>query len=294
VAFHRAWFVPGNALRAIVGDLTADEAFAAAERAFGGWATRDTPAIKVVAPPPPTRRVVVVDRPGSAQTEIRVGQVAIARTHPEYLPLDLTIRILGGEGANRLFGVLRSERGLTYGAGADLHTFKSAGAIVAETDTRPETTGESLRLMIEEVGRLQREPVHRVELEGAQNFIAGNFPLSIETPGAIAEQVLSRLFYGQDLADIETYLSRVAAVTPADIQRVAREILRPSALTIVLVGDAAAFDDQLKAIGLSDVERIPLPQLDVNSPTLRRGAPPSGSAVGRSPIPAAPQVPAGS
>jgi zinc protease len=293
VAFHRAWFVPNNALLAIVGDLTADEAFAAAERAFGAWTRRETPAVNVTPPPPPARRVVVIDRPGSAQTEIRVGQVAVPRTHPEYLSLDLAIRILGGEGANRLFGVLRSERGLTYGAGADLHTFKASGAIVAETDTRPETTGESLRLMVEEFERLQREPVHRIELEGAQHFISGNFPLSIETPGAIAEQVLSRLFYGQDLSEIETYLGRVEAVTPDDIQRVARAILRPGALTIVLVGDASRFVEQLRKIGVSDFELIPLAQLDVNSPSLRRGgAAPGGRAAARTPAVPAPARPA--
>jgi zinc protease len=179
---------------------------------------------------------------------------------------------------------------LTYGAGAELHTFKTAGAVVAETDTRPATTGESLRLMLEEFGRLQRERVHAIELEGAQNFIAGNFPLSIETPGAIAEQVLSRLFYGQDLSEIESYLGRVAAVTPADIQRVAQQILAPDRLSIVLVGDASAFVDQLKAVGFPQFERIPLSQLDVNSPTLRRGIVPTGRAV-TGPPPAPPARP---
>ncbi len=277
VAFHRAWFVPNNALLAIVGDLTAQEAFAAAERAFGGWARRELPPVTVPKPPASARRVVVIDRPGSAQTEIRVGQIAIARTHPDYLPFDLAIRILGGEGANRLFGVLRSERGLTYGAGAELHTYKSSGAVVAETDTRPATTGESLRLMVEEFARLQNERVHPAELEGAQKFIAGNFPLSIETPGAIAEQVLSRLFYGQELSEIESYLGRVAAVTPGDVQRVAKQLLAPDRLSIVLVGDASAFVDQLKAAGFGEFERIPLSQLDVNSPTLRRGGTPTAT-----------------
>jgi zinc protease len=139
--------------------------------------------------------------------------------------------------------------------------------------------------MLEEFVRLQSQPVHAIELEGAQNFIAGNFPLSIETPGAIAEQVLSRLFYGQDLSDIETYLGRVAAVTPADIQRVARQLLSPQQLSIVLVGDASAFADQLRAAGITEFERIPLSQLDVNSPTLRRGAAPVGRAAGGDPVP---------
>jgi predicted Zn-dependent peptidase len=98
------------------------------------------PDVKAIEPPPPTRRVVVIDRPGSAQTEIRCGPHCGSRTNPDYVPLDLAIRILGGEGANRLFGVLRSDRGLTYGASADLNTYKFSGDIVAETDTRSSAT----------------------------------------------------------------------------------------------------------------------------------------------------------
>jgi zinc protease len=285
VAYHRAWFVPNNTLLAIVGDLTAEEAFAAAEKAFGAWQRRDLAEIKATDPPPPTRRIVVIDRPGSAQTEIRVGQLAVSRTHPDFLPVDLAIRILGGEGANRLFGVLRSERGLTYGASAAFHTYKNGGDFVAETDTRSPATGEALRLIVDEVGRLQRELVGRAELEGAQDFLAGNFPLTIETPSAIAQQVLAHMFYGLDLSEIETYRDRVMKVTAGDIQRVARQFLKPDQLSIVLVGDASVFADQLKSLGFSAFERIPLSQLDLNSPTLRRAppAPPTQSREGPPP-----------
>jgi zinc protease len=89
-------------------------------------------------------RVVVIDRPGSAQTAIRAGHLSIRHADNDLIPLDLAIRILGGEGANRLFAVLRSERGLTYGASADLHPFTSSGFVVAETNTRPAVTGEAL------------------------------------------------------------------------------------------------------------------------------------------------------
>lgn len=272
LAFHRTWFVPNNALLAIVGDLSPADAFAAAEKAFGSWPRRDVPVIQVLEPPPPTRRVVVIDRPGSAQTEIRVGHLAVPRTHPDYVPFDLAIRILGGEGANRLFGVLRSDRGLTYGASADLNAYKSAGDVVAETDTRSPATGESLRLMVDEFVRLQRESVNPNELRGAQDFLAGNFPLTVEAPGAIAQQVLAHLFFGLDLSEIETYRDRVERVTTMDIQRVARQFLKPEQLSIVLVGDASVFASQLKALGFPEFERIPLSELDLNSPTLRRQA----------------------
>jgi zinc protease len=228
------------------------------------------PVVTLSGLPQANKRVVVIDRPGSTQTEIRVGHIAIARTHSDYVPFDMAIRILGGEGANRLFGVLRSERGLTYGASASLLTFKASGEVVAETDTRSAATGETLRLIVDEFTRLQREPVRPAELRGAQDFMAGHFPLSIESSSAIAEQVLARLFYGQSLDDIDTYLDRVRRVTVQDVQRVAQQLLKPDQLSIVLVGDAATFVDQLHRIGIDDFDRIPIEQLDLDSPTLRR------------------------
>jgi len=270
VAFHRQWFVPNNALLAIVGDLTADEAFAAAERAFGGWRRGDVPAIPPTTPPPPARRIVVIDRPGSAQTEIRVGILGLSRGHPDYLALELATRILGGEGANRLFGVLRTQNALTYGAGADLHAFKSSGEIVAETNTRTATTVEALKLVIGEFARLPRDPINPDELRGAEDFITGHYPLLIESSGAIAEEVIAHLFFGQALSEIDTYLERVTRTTPAMVQRVAREVIKPGQLSVVLVGSASAFEPQLRAAGFLDYELIKLADLDLDSPTLRR------------------------
>ena len=104
---------------AIVGDVTSDEAFAAAQRVFGGWPRAALPAASPVEPPPSARRIVIIDKPDAVQTSIRVGQLAIPRKHPDYMAWDLAVKILGGEGANRLHQVLRSQYGLTYGAEAD-------------------------------------------------------------------------------------------------------------------------------------------------------------------------------
>ena len=229
VAFHKAWFGANNAILAIVGDVTHEEAFAGAERAFGKWgALRSDARPSRSIPPPPTRRVVVIDRPGAVQTEIRVGNIGLPRRHPDFLALDLAIKILGGEGGNRLHRVLRSERGLTYGASADFNALKDAGDIVAETDTRSEATGEALRLIVDEFWRLQRQRVQEGELADAQDYLTGSFPLTIETPSAIALQVLNAVFYGLDLNELQTYRERVNAVTPDDIQRVARSTCIPT------------------------------------------------------------------
>jgi zinc protease len=276
VAFHKAWFCPNNAILAIVGDVGLEEAFAGAERAFGKWARAELPPIKTADPPPPTRRLVVIDRPGAVQTEIRVGNIGLPRKHKDYLALDLAINILGGEGGNRLHRVLRSDRGLTYGASADTNALKDTGNIVAETNTRSETTGEALRLIVEEFWRLQRQRVRETELEDAQAYLTGSFPLTVETPSAIALQVLNAVFYGLDLDELQTYRERVNAITAEDIQRVAREYLRPDRLSIVLVGDASVFAKQLAGVGFEQYERISLADLDLLSPDLKHHAAPSG------------------
>src|SRR5918993_5387109 len=112
VTFHSSWFSPNNALLAGVGDVNVEEAFAGVTRAFGQWQSHETPVLPLADVPEPTRRVVLVDRPNSIQTEIRAGHIAIARKNPDYMALNLATKILGGEGANRLQNVLRSEKGL--------------------------------------------------------------------------------------------------------------------------------------------------------------------------------------
>jgi len=269
-AYHRRNFVPNNMVLAIVGDVTREEAFAAAQRVFGGWPRAEIEPLKTVDPPPPTRRIVIVDKPDAVQTEIRVGQIAIPRKHPDYLAFDLAVKILGGEGANRLHRVLRSERGLTYGASADTEARKQAGDYVAETDTRTDTTGEALRLMVDEFSRLPRERVFERELSDAQAYLAGSFPLTIETPNEIATQVLNVVFFELPVEEIGTFGQRVQRVTPDDIQRVARQYVRPDRLSIVLVGNASAFVPQLRRVGFSEFEIIPIGELDLMSATLRR------------------------
>jgi zinc protease len=269
-AFHAQYFVPNNMILAIVGDVTSEEAFATAERVFGGWPRRALPAAKPLEPPSPTRRVVVVDKPDSVQTEIRVGQLAIPRKHDDYLAWDLTVKILGGEGANRLHRVLRSERGLTFGASAETQALKQAGDFVAETDTRTDTTGEVLRLTLDEFSRLQRQLVIERELADAQAYLAGSFPLTVETPNDIATLILNSVHFELPLEEVSTFTQRVKAITPDDIQRVARQYIRPDRLSVVLVGNAQAFLPQLRAIGITDFEVIPIQQLDLMSATLKR------------------------
>ena len=213
--------MPNNAILAIVGDVTAEEAFAAAKKVFGDWAAARRAARRNSSIRPSRRGAsIIVNKPDAVQTEFRVGHLGIPRKHPDYMAVNLAIRILGGEGSNRLHQVLRTERGLTYGAQANMDTLKETGDFEAETNTRSDATGEVLRLIVDEFWRLQRERVGERELDDAKAYLTGSFPLTIETPESIAMQVVNVLFYGLPLEELQTFRERVNAVTVDDIQRV--------------------------------------------------------------------------
>jgi zinc protease len=151
-----------------------------------------------------------------------------------------------------------------------MNTMLLAGDFSAETDTRTEATAQVVRLIVDEVLRLQRDRTRDQELAGAQAYMTGSFPLTIETPGAIARQVLNVVFYDLSLDELRTYRQRANGVSPDDVQRVARTYLDPDKLSIVLVGNAAAFKESLKKAGFGKYELITLDQLDLTSPDLKK------------------------
>jgi len=270
LSFHEKYFAPNNAILAIVGDVTAAEAFDTVRKVFGDWKPREVPRERFVEPPNSARRVIVIDKPDAVQTEIRVGNIGIPRNHPDYMALNLAVRILGGEGSNRLHQVLRTERGLTYGAQASLNTRKESGDITAETNTRSDATGEVVRLIVDEMWRLQHERVSEGELAAAKAYLTGSFPLTIETPDSIALQVLNVVFYGLPLEQLQTFRERANRVTVDDIERVARFYLKPDAVSVVLVGNASVFTPQLRGVGFGRYETIPIENLDLLTPDFKK------------------------
>ena len=171
----------------------------------------------------------------------------------------MAIRILGGEGANRLFGVLRTDRGLTYGASADLHAYKNGGDIVAETDTRSPATGEALRLMVDEFCAAAAEPVDIRRAAGRAGFHVRQ--LSADDRDAVGDRRAGAgaavLRPGSD-GDRDVPRPRRARDGRPTSSACRAQFLKPDQLSIVLVGDASAFVDQLKALGFTEFERIPL------------------------------------
>jgi hypothetical protein len=170
-----------------------------------------------------------------------------------------------------------------------MDTNRESGAFEASTNTRSAATGEVLRLMVDEFWRLKRERVRERELADAKAYMTGSFPLTIETPDAIATQVLNVLFYGLPIEELQSFRDRVNAVTVDDISRVAHVYLKPDRLSIVLVGNAAAFSPQLRPIGFGTFETVNMADLDLTTVDFRAKAMTGGRAGGGGSVSGRPQ-----
>jgi zinc protease len=246
--FHRASFMPNNAVLVVGGDFNRAEMHAQIERYFGAWVAGATSAPSFPAPPTRDRRsAYLVDRPGSAQSNIIVANPAITRTHPDYFPLLLMHTVLGANASSRLFMNLREEKGYTYGAYTNLDARREAGTFRATAEVRTPVTGASLKEFFYEFARIRDELVSEQELQDAKAYLTGIFPIRLETLDGLIDQLIQiRMF---DLPDdyLETYRDHVQAITRAEVQHAARTYVLPDEAAIVVVGDAAEITEQVSA-----------------------------------------------
>jgi zinc protease len=274
-AFHQRRWIPNGTLLAVVGDVKPADAFARAERAFGGWKQGEAARLPAFnAPRPEKTRIVVVDKPDAVQTEIRLGQVGIAFRDPSLYAAEVYNSVLGGSASARLYEEIRRKRGLSYGANSNFQQETEPGFFEVSTFTKTGSTVEALGLALEVLRGLQEKPVPNAELNPAKTYITGAFPLEVETAEGIAGKVLEAMHFGYGREFLESYDDRISKVGAADLQRFAREKIHPDRMTIVLVGNAAAFADALKQ-KFGAFETIPAAEVDFLAPDLRK---PKGAA----------------
>ncbi len=266
-AFHQARYVPTGALLVFAGDIDLAKARQAAQKYFGDWSGKAPAGASEPAPPAPSpTSITLINRPGSVQSEIWMGNLAIRPDNPDAIPLDVMNRVLGGGANARLFLILREQKGWTYGAYSQITSPKDRGYFVASAQVRTPVTDSSVNEMLHQIRRLRTEAVPDSEVQTAEDYLTGHFPIALETPQQVASQVADVLLRGLGIGYLESYRSKVSAVTPADVQRVARQYLHPDSLDIVVVGDAAKLYDKLKAIApvhLQDVDGNPLQPSDL-------------------------------
>ncbi|HET9065010.1 MAG TPA: pitrilysin family protein [Gemmatimonadales bacterium] len=250
---------PRHATLIVTGDVTAAEAKSWAQSAFGAWqapsseATK-TPAADVAAAPSSATRIILVDKPGAAQSVIYIGAPGVARNTPDYAAIEVMNTILGGSFSSRLNDILREQRGYSYGAGSNFNWNPVAGPFTASSQVRTDVTDSSLAVFFHEFNRIRDEPVDTVELMRARNYLVLGALGDYETAGQVGGAISSALLFGMPLQQTADDLAAMGKVTAADVQRVAKQYLDPSKLTVVVVGDLSVIRPGIEALGLGPIE----------------------------------------
>jgi zinc protease len=252
--FHASTLIPDNAVMIVVGDISRDTAIDRLNSLFGKWPTRTPPGTDFPAPPVRTRRTAyVVDRPGSAQSNIVIANLAINRTSPDFFPMLVMNTILGSNASSRLFMNLREEKGYTYGAYSSVDARRLTGTFRASAEVRTAVTGDSLKEFFYELERIREDEVSAKEITDAKAYLTGVFPLRIETQEGMVDQLVQIKMMGLPDDYLHIYRDRINAVSIADIRRVAGDYVTPDKAALVVVGDAAEIISQITPYA-SDIE----------------------------------------
>ena len=251
---HAKRFRPDHALLVVTGRVEPAQAFALAQSAFGDWKNTgdpvpDTPKAAATATP----AFVLVQRPGSVQSAIRLGRPAIAATNPDYIPLQLANAVVGGGFSSRLMQNLREDKGYTYGARSSVSALREGGRITASADVRNEVTGASLKEFVAEYERLGSEPVPTRELDDTKRYVAGGYLISNQMQAAVASMLAGNWLVGLPPEYLGQYVPKIRAVDAAQVQAMAKKYYDPKDQSIVVVGDDKAVAEQLEPYGKFEV-----------------------------------------
>ena len=267
--FHDRYWRPDNAILVLTGDITPDEGFALAAKTFGGWAKPadppPAPATGQASGPP---RNVVIDLPGTGQAAVTLTKPAIARSDPRYYQGLVANAVLGGGYSARLNEEIRVKRGLSYGAGSSLTARRTLGAFTAQAQTKNEAAPQVADLIRDSMAGLAAAPASADELAARKSSLIGDYGRGIGAAAGLANQLNELALYGIDLDEVKTYTDKVQAVTPAQVQAFAQDVLKPDGASLIVVGDSKLFLDALKAKA-PNLEVIPIAQFDPDNATLK-------------------------
>ena len=246
--FYATYFHPNNATLLVVGDVRPDDVERRARELFGAWsrATIPVPATSTASTAKGTT-VVLVDKPGAAQSSFRIGGIGAPRSTSDYFAIEVMSTVLGGSFSSRLMQNLRETHGYTYGASSGFGMRRSAGPFIASAEVVTAKTDSALMEFNKEL-RTIRDTVPADELTRAKRYLQLGLPGSFETTGGIAGEFLPLLAYDIPLDFYATAVQRYGAVTQADVQRVARQYIDPDKLTVVIVGDRKVIEPGLRAM----------------------------------------------
>jgi predicted Zn-dependent peptidase len=272
--FYATYYKPGNAVLIAVGDTTQKELRAKLGPLLEGWKGGAVPARKLpTVTPPPKRTILLVDKPEAPQSSIRVGIVGLERKTPDYFPAIAMNTVLGGS-FYRLDTNLREAKGWTYGARSAFDMRKTPGLFAASGEFVANHTADAVNEILAEMKRMVDADVTDQELDRVKDQLSKSFPARFATRASTAGQLAELAIYGLPESYLTDYVTRLHAVTKADVRKLAGKVLKLDKMTVVVVGDRKANEAALAGIApveLRDLEGAPL-----GAPSKGDGAPPGG------------------
>jgi zinc protease len=258
VALHFAGrYLPRTITVIMAGDVRSESAFAMAESLWGEWDVGSSAPLPDVGPSNTARRAVhLVARPDAPQTEIRVGHPSVPRLDPDFHAITVMNAILGGLFNSRINLNLRERHAFTYGAFSSFDWRRHASLFEVSTAVRSDVTAAAVTEILSEIGRICEADVSEKELSLARDYLAGVFPIRFETTAAIASAIATQESFGLDPRFYDEYRDRIAAVTVADVRRVAERVLDPQRVQVLLVGDPQMIRGPVEALDLGEVHEI--------------------------------------
>jgi len=256
--FHQAHYRPDDAALVVVGDVTPTGVVTMLEQAFGGWkaAAPVAPASGVTdAPQLKARHVYLIDKPGAAQSQIRIGWIGAPRSTPDYHAVQVLNTILGGSFTSRLNQNLREAHGYSYGASSAFDMRLAAGPFFAAAGVQTDKTAESITEFFKELNGI-RQPVPADELAKAKNYVALRFPGAFETTRGIAGQLTQMIVYDLPADFFATYVQKIQAVTAQDLARMASKYIQPDRFAVVVVGDRQVVGEKIRQLNLGPVTEL--------------------------------------
>ncbi|MEO7028984.1 MAG: pitrilysin family protein [Acidobacteriaceae bacterium] len=254
-AFYAAHYGPADAALVLVGDVTEAEAKKVAERSFGSWS--GTAKSGMTIPPAPEMQathVVIVDKPGAPQSALFAMAIGVPITTPDLQAIQVMNYTLGGSFGSRINMNLREEHGYTYGANSGFRTYREGGPFVSSSLVRTDVTGLAAKEMMHEIATFASNPPTEAELKMAKDSSVRSIPALFETTGATAGALQGIWLYNRPLDYYSTLPAKYEAVTAADIERVAKEDVHPNNMVVLVVGDRAKIEPQMKAVNLGPIE----------------------------------------
>ena len=271
VDHRQRYFHPQRMKIVVSGGIDPQDAIATAEAMFGAWTSGVEPASipAEAAGGAQEPRTIVVDLPDAGQAAVIAAVRAPSRLDADYYPLELANSVLGGGSSGRLFEEIRTKRSLSYGAYSGFADRADASILTASAQTKNDTADEVAQILLNEFDRLGSEPLDEDLLQRRRLYLGGRAARTLETSGGFNAIVANLLLQGLDAKEALQLAQRLDAVDSQSASAVARTYVDPEKATVVIVGDASQFVDDLAAVR-GNVEIIPVDELDLDAADLRR------------------------